>query len=289
MFRMLGNLFRESGVVRQLQETASNALMYIVVILLGTSVGATTSAKAFLNVSTIKIIVLGLCAFAIATAAGVLFGKLMCKLSGGKINPLIGSAGVSAVPMAARVSQKVGAEADSSNFLLMHGYRVQFNSAMGPYKGGLRFHPSVDMDSVKFLGFEQTYKNALTGLPLGGASGGSDFDPTDKSRREIMRFCQSFMVMLVGCLILGAMLLLNRRGLSNNAKMGYLINFISLAPIILIAVLPFISGKADITNVTSGMLSGSLFKDANPVLLVFGLFGMAQWSACCLRRLRELP
>jgi amino acid transporter len=88
------------------------------------------------------------------------------------------------------------------------------------------------------------------------------------------------MVMLVGCLILGAMLLLNRRGLSNNAKMGYLINFISLAPIILIAVLPFISGKADITNVTSGMLSGSLFKDANPVLLVFGLFGMAQWSAC---------
>jgi len=77
-----------------------------------------------------------------------------------------------------------------------HGYRVQFNSAMGPYKGGLRFHPSVDMDSVKFLGFEQTYKNALTGLPLGGASGGSDFDPTDKSRREIMRFCQSFMMQL---------------------------------------------------------------------------------------------
>jgi sodium ion-translocating decarboxylase, beta subunit len=126
---MLGNLFRESGVVRQLQETASNALMYIVVILLGTSVGATTSAKAFLNVSTIKIIVLGLCAFAIATAAGVLFGKLMCKLSGGKINPLIGSAGVSAVPMAARVSQKVGAEADSSNFLLMH--------AMGPNVAGV--------------------------------------------------------------------------------------------------------------------------------------------------------
>lgn len=94
------------------------------------------------------------------------------------------------------------------------------------------------------------------------------------------QFPRSIMVMLVGCLILGAMLLLNRRGLSNNAKMGYLINFISLAPIILIAVLPFISGKADITNVTSGMLSGSLFKDANPVLLVFGLFGMAQWSAC---------
>ena len=109
---MLGNLFKESGVVRQLTETASNALMYIVVILLGTSVGATTSAEAFLNLDTIKIVVLGLVAFAFGTAAGVLFGKLMCKLSGGKVNPLIGSAGVSAVPMAARVSQKVGAEAD---------------------------------------------------------------------------------------------------------------------------------------------------------------------------------
>ena len=105
---MLGNLFKESGVVRQLTETASNALMYIVVILLGTSVGATTSAEAFLNLDTIKIVVLGLVAFAFGTAAGVLFGKLMCKLSGGKVNPLIGSAGVSAVPMAARVSQKVG-------------------------------------------------------------------------------------------------------------------------------------------------------------------------------------
>ena len=102
---MLGNLFKESGVVRQLTETASNALMYIVVILLGTSVGATTSAEAFLNLDTIKIVVLGLIAFAFGTAAGVLFGKLMCKLSGGKVNPLIGSAGVSAVPMAARVSQ----------------------------------------------------------------------------------------------------------------------------------------------------------------------------------------
>ena len=117
---MLGNLFKESGVVRQLTETASNALMYIVVILLGTSVGATTSAEAFLNLDTIKIVVLGLVAFAFGTAAGVLFGKLMCKLSGGKVNPLIGSAGVSAVPMAARVSQKVGAEADPTNFLLMH-------------------------------------------------------------------------------------------------------------------------------------------------------------------------
>lgn len=126
---MLGNLFRESGVVRQLTETASNALMYIVVILLGTSVGATTSAQAFLTWSTIKIVVLGIIAFAIGTAAGVLFGKLMCKVTGGKVNPLIGSAGVSAVPMAARVSQKVGSEADPTNFLLMH--------AMGPNVAGV--------------------------------------------------------------------------------------------------------------------------------------------------------
>ncbi len=126
---MLGNLFRESGVVRQLQETASNALMYIVVILLGTSVGATTSAEAFLNWDTIKIVLLGLVAFCFGTAAGVLFGKLMCKVTGGKVNPLIGSAGVSAVPMAARVSQKVGAEADPTNFLLMH--------AMGPNVAGV--------------------------------------------------------------------------------------------------------------------------------------------------------
>ena len=126
---MLGNLFRESGVVKQLSETASNALMYIVVIVLGTSVGATTSAENFLNVTTIKIVVLGLVAFAVGTAAGVLFGKLMCKITGGKVNPLIGSAGVSAVPMAARVSQKVGAEADPSNFLLMH--------AMGPNVAGV--------------------------------------------------------------------------------------------------------------------------------------------------------
>ena len=126
---MLGNLFKESGVVRQLTETASNAMMYIVVILLGTSVGATTSAEAFLNVATIKIVVLGLVAFSFGTAVGVLFGKIMSKLSGGKINPLIGSAGVSAVPMAARVSQKVGAEADPTNFLLMH--------AMGPNVAGV--------------------------------------------------------------------------------------------------------------------------------------------------------
>ena len=126
---MLGNLFKECGVVRQLTETASNALMYIVVILLGTSVGATTSAEAFLNWNTIKIVILGLIAFAFGTAAGVLFGKLMCVLTHGKVNPLIGSAGVSAVPMAARVSQKVGAEADPTNFLLMH--------AMGPNVAGV--------------------------------------------------------------------------------------------------------------------------------------------------------
>ena len=125
---MLGNLFRESGVVRQLTEVSSNALMYIVVIILGTSVGATTSAEAFLNWNTLKIVLLGLIAFAFGTASGVLFGKIMCKLSGGKIKPLIGSAGVSAVPMAARVSQKVGAESDPSNFLLMH--------AMGPNVAG---------------------------------------------------------------------------------------------------------------------------------------------------------
>lgn len=126
---MLGNLFRECGVVRQLTETASNAMMYIVVILLGTSVGATTSAEAFLNATTIKIVILGLIAFAFGTAAGCLVGKLMCVMSGGKINPLIGSAGVSAVPMAARVSQKVGAETDPTNFLLMH--------AMGPNVAGV--------------------------------------------------------------------------------------------------------------------------------------------------------
>ena len=126
---MLGNLFKESGVVRQLTETASNALMYTVVILLGTSVGATTSAEAFLNTDTLKIVALGLIAFAFGTAAGVLFGKLMNWISGGKVNPLIGSAGVSAVPMAARVSQKVGSEADPTNFLLMH--------AMGPNVAGV--------------------------------------------------------------------------------------------------------------------------------------------------------
>ena len=126
---MLGNLFRECGVVKQLTETASNAMMYIVVILLGTSVGATTSAEAFLNVTTLKIVFLGLVAFIFGTAAGVILGKVLCKVTGGKINPLIGSAGVSAVPMAARVSQKVGSEADPTNFLLMH--------AMGPNVAGV--------------------------------------------------------------------------------------------------------------------------------------------------------
>ena len=126
---MLGNLFRECGVVRQLSETASNALMYIVVILLGTSVGASTSAEAFLNWTTLKIVFLGLVAFAFGTAGGVLLGKVLCRVTRGKINPLIGSAGVSAVPMAARVSQKVGAEEDPTNFLLMH--------AMGPNVAGV--------------------------------------------------------------------------------------------------------------------------------------------------------
>jgi len=126
---MLGNLFRECGVTRQLQETASNALMYIVVILLATSVGATTSAEAFLNLNTLKIVVLGLVAFMFGTFGGVLLGNVMCAASGRKINPLIGSAGVSAVPMAARVSQKVGAQEDPTNFLLMH--------AMGPNVAGV--------------------------------------------------------------------------------------------------------------------------------------------------------
>ena len=126
---MLGNLFRESGVVKQLTEVASNALMYIVVILLGVSVGATTNAETFLTSATLKIVALGLVAFVIGTASGVILGKVMNKLTGGKVNPLIGSAGVSAVPMAARVSQKVGSESDPSNYLLMH--------AMGPNVAGV--------------------------------------------------------------------------------------------------------------------------------------------------------
>ncbi|MCH5199914.1 MAG: sodium ion-translocating decarboxylase subunit beta [Oscillospiraceae bacterium] len=126
---MLGNLFRESGVVDRLVKTAQNELMNIVTIMLGVTVGATATAENFLKVETLAIILLGLIAFSIGTAAGLLFAKLMNKISGGRINPLIGSAGVSAVPMAARVSQKVGAEENPSNFLLMH--------AMGPNVAGV--------------------------------------------------------------------------------------------------------------------------------------------------------
>jgi len=126
---MLGNLLRESGVVDRLAKTAQDALMNIIVIFLAVTVGATTSAEAFLVPRTLGIIVLGLVAFSFGTAAGVLLGKLMYKLSGGKVNPLIGSAGVSAVPMAARVSQSVGQKVNPRNFLLMH--------AMGPNVAGV--------------------------------------------------------------------------------------------------------------------------------------------------------
>ena len=126
---MLGNLMRESGVVGRLSETVQNELMNIVTIFLGITVGATANAETFLSPDTIKIIILGLIAFSIGTATGVIFGKIMCKATGGKVNPLIGSAGVSAVPMAARGSQKVGQEANPSNFLLMH--------AMGPNVAGV--------------------------------------------------------------------------------------------------------------------------------------------------------
>ncbi len=126
---MLGNLFKECGVTDRLSDTVQNALMNIVTTFLGISVGATAVYDSFLSIDTIKIIVLGLTAFAFATACGLLFGKLMCVLSGGKINPLIGSAGVSAVPMAARVSQVVGQKYNPSNFLLMH--------AMGPNVAGV--------------------------------------------------------------------------------------------------------------------------------------------------------
>src|SRR5699024_7290976 len=117
---MLGNLIRESGVVPLLANTLENSMMYIITILLGVSVGASANAETLLSIDTIKIIILGLAAFAIGTASGVLMGKLMYKLTGGKVNPLIGSAGVSAVPMAARVSQAEGIKANPSNYLLMH-------------------------------------------------------------------------------------------------------------------------------------------------------------------------
>lgn len=126
---MLGNIFRECGVVERLSKTAQNELINILTIFLGFTVGATATADRFLDPKTIGIFVLGVAAFSLSTVAGLLFGKLMCKLSGGKINPLIGAAGVSAVPMAARVVQKVGQSEDPSNFLLMH--------AMGPNVAGV--------------------------------------------------------------------------------------------------------------------------------------------------------
>ena len=126
---MLGNLMRESGVVERISKTAQNELMNIVTIFLGITVGATANAENFLRPTTLLIICLGLIAFAVGTAGGVLLGKVMYIITGGKVNPLIGSAGVSAVPMAARVAQKEGQKANPSNFLLMH--------AMGPNVAGV--------------------------------------------------------------------------------------------------------------------------------------------------------
>ena len=126
---MLGNLFRESGVVQRLSDTAQNALINIITIMLGLSVGAKAEGATFLDISTLKIIAMGLAAFCFSTIGGVLLGKLLYLITGGKINPLIGSAGVSAVPMAARVSQTVGAKENPTNFLLMH--------AMGPNVAGV--------------------------------------------------------------------------------------------------------------------------------------------------------
>lgn len=126
---MLGNLFKESGVVERIAKTAQNELMNIITIFLGTTVGATASGQTFLTFDTLKIIALGLIAFCMGTAFGLLFGKIMYKATGGKVNPLIGSAGVSAVPMAARVAQKVGQQENPGNFLLMH--------AMGPNVAGV--------------------------------------------------------------------------------------------------------------------------------------------------------
>ena len=126
---MMGNLFKESGVVQRLSDTAQNAMINIITIMLGLSVGAKADGSTFLDVSTLKIIAMGLAAFCFSTAGGVLLGKLLYLITGGKINPLIGSAGVSAVPMAARVSQTVGAKENPTNFLLMH--------AMGPNVAGV--------------------------------------------------------------------------------------------------------------------------------------------------------
>ena len=141
---MLGNLIKESGVVPKLLETASNAMLYIVTIILGLCVGATASAESFLNERTLLIFGLGIVAFGCATAAGVLIGKLMCKLSGGKINPMIGAAGVSAVPMAARVVHKEGVKEDPTNFLLMH--------AMGPNVAGVIGSAVAAGILIKFFG-----------------------------------------------------------------------------------------------------------------------------------------
>lgn len=126
---MFGNLIKESGVVPQIVENVKNALLFIVTVFIGLTVGATATAESFLQLATIKIIILGLVAFIFGTVFGVLFGKLMCVLTRGKVNPMIGAAGVSAVPMAARVVHKMGLEEDSSNFLLMH--------AMGPNVSGV--------------------------------------------------------------------------------------------------------------------------------------------------------
>ena len=126
---MLGNLARECGVIDRLSKTAQNGLMNVITIFLGLTVGATAKASTFLTAETLGIVALGMVAFCFSTAGGVILGKIMCKLTGGKVNPLIGSAGVSAVPMAARVSQTVGQKENPSNFLLMH--------AMGPNVAGV--------------------------------------------------------------------------------------------------------------------------------------------------------
>lgn len=128
---MLGNLFKESGVVGRLSDTVQNALINIITIFLGLSVGATATAEAFINPKTIGIVIIGIASFAVATAGGVLVGKVMCKLTKGKVNPLIGSAGVSAVPMAARVSQVVGQKEDPTNFLLMNAMGANVSGVIG--------------------------------------------------------------------------------------------------------------------------------------------------------------
>ena len=128
---MLGNLFKESGVVGRLSDTAQNALINIITIFLGLSVGATATAETFINPKTIGIVIIGIASFAVATAGGVLVGKVMCKLTKGKVNPLIGSAGVSAVPMAARVSQVVGQKEDPTNFLLMNAMGANVSGVIG--------------------------------------------------------------------------------------------------------------------------------------------------------------